>query len=526
MKKYLAYILITVFCFLTIIQSKIIYDSFQEHNIPVYDGVTYEKKQIEQFERFKGNFSLWKKNTEKNYQLMMNGVDGGYVTFLIYIAPKWLANDYDVLVRSFISLLIFSFSIFHYLARIHSNDYIRLGLIFLFLQFPLFYSERYGLSTYITEIPSAMLLLSGYIQFSLFRKNEKIVNLLAGVLLMIIPVYFRLNFIVYSFFFILPFIYVIIKFLIYNDWKIRIKVILFLSLILIIILNYFLLYKDYFINYYINPDIKWEGHGNLINSLKSFFIDYFNQIGWIGAFLILIILVSFKKINKVSWSSFYNFYPFIVIFSLIILINKYVAISHVISAITIFSFLFLIGLLNNIIISSKKIIAFSFYIFIIFGFISFFTKYNKVSKTLDYFEPSVLTEKYIFTKENNNSVKNYICLYNDVAETPIDVKLYRRTHRYLNSQNHFFYHDYGWFHKIDKSLDSNVCFDYLKNNFETKKIDLVVLNEKVDQELLKFPLALSIWKKLNHYFRNQNKYKIDHIEETELYGKLYFYRPI
>ena len=102
LKKIIVYLVLSVIIFFTVYKASLAYNVFIENNIPVYDGVTYEKKQIEQFIRFKDNFSLWKRLTEINYQLPLNTVDGGFVSFLILI----IYSDYIIITLSCTLVLI------------------------------------------------------------------------------------------------------------------------------------------------------------------------------------------------------------------------------------------------------------------------------------------------------------------------------------------------------------------------------------------------------------------------------------
>lgn len=524
MKKVIVYSILFILSILTVYKSQLVYTAFQENNIPVYDGVTYEKKQIEQFERFKGNYSLWKKNTEFQYQMMINGVDAGFVSLLIYIAPEWLANDYDILVRSFLCLFIFSITLYSYLSYLNKKLFFRLGIIFIILQLPLFYNEKYGLSTYIAEIPSALLLLSGYISILIYFKNNKIINLILGILFMIVPVYFRLNFIVYSFLFFLPLILELFKsFLKMNFFK-KVFILFFLITLLSMLGIYFIKYFDYFISYYVNPPVKWEGHGNMFDALGSFSKNYISQIGILGVLIIAFLVFKIKK-NTFDKDLILHSYPFISLFILIIFVNRAVSVPHVVSALTVFSLLMFVGLNLRKRNYDNKYNYIFYLLFIIYFSITFIFDLNSVKKTLKEYEASHKVVKYILTDQKLDKDFKYICLFNDVAETPIDVAIYREKGIYLNSQEHFYYHNYGWFHKVDKGLDEKKCSDFISNKIDDKFYDLIVLNDKIDKDLLSFPLAKKVWKRIAKDIYQSKKYTLVHTEKTKLYGNLLFYRP-
>lgn len=527
MKKVIVYSILFLLSIFTVYKSRLVYTAFQENNIPVYDGVTYEKKQIEQFERFKGNYSLWKKNTEFHYQMMMNTVDAGYVCFLIYTAPQWLANDYDVLIRSFLCLFIFSITLYHFLSYLYEKSLVRLTIILLILQLPLFYNERFGLSSYIAEIPSALLLLSGYIHVLIFFRNNKIFNLLLGVLLMAIPIFFRLNFIVYSCLFMIPLAWGILKRVVRLSNLNKLIFIVFSSFLIGILFVYFTKYFDYFISYYITPEVKWEGYGDVFAAFSSFLMNFINQLGLLGFILIAFILVIPKKvIFEEPISKLLLVSPFIIHFCIIIFVNKAAHVPHVITAMTVFSVLFLFSIpqIKSFDMNKTRLVLVMLLI-VVTGTFTFYTSLNRAKTTLPQLEASNKTVNYILKNIKFDKEFKYICIFNDVAETPIDVAIYREKGIYLNSQEHFYYHNYGWFHKVDKGLNEQKCSDFISNKIDDKFYDLIVLNDRIDKDLLSFPLAKKVWNRTTKHVFNSKKYTLIHTEKTKLYGNLLFYRP-
>ena len=528
MKKVIIYSILFLLSIFTVYESRLVYSAFQDNNIPVYDGVSYEKHQIEQFERFNGNFSLWKKNTEFDYQMMMNGVDAGFVSLLIYIAPQWLTNDYDILVRSFLCLFIFSITLYHFLSFLYEKSLVRLTLILLILQLPLFYNERFGLSSYIAEIPSALLLLSGYIHVLIFFRNNKLFNLLLGLLLMSIPIFFRLNFIVYACLFIIPLLWGILKRVFKLGIINKLIFILFSTCLIGILLVYFIKYFDYFISYYVIQEVKWEGYGNVFTAFNSFLMNFINQLGLLGFILIAFILVIPKKpmFDELKFKLL-PVLPFILHFCIIIFVNKASNVPHVITAMTVFSILFFFSIpqIKSFEITKTRLVLFMLLI-VVTGTFTFYTSLNRAKTTLPQLEASNKTVDYILKNIKLDKEFKYICFFNDVAETPIDVSIYREKGVYLNSQEHFYYHNFGWFHKVDKGLDEHKCSDFISHKIDDKFYDLIVLNTKIDKDLLSFPLAKKVWNRITEHVYNSKKYILIHTEKTKLYGNLLFYRPI
>ncbi len=524
MKKVIVYSILFLLSIFTVYKSRLVYSAFQKNNIPVYDGVSYEKHQIEQFERFNGNFSFWKKNTEFDYQMMMNGVDAGFVSLLIYISPQWLSNDYDILVRSFLCLFIFSISLYHFLSYLYEKQIVRLILIFSILQLPLFYNERFGLSSYIAEIPSALLLLSGYIHVLIFFRNNKVINLLLGLMLMSIPIFFRLNFIVYACLFIIPLLWEILKRVFKLGMINKIIFVVFSTCLIGILFTYFITYFDYFISYYVVQEVKWEGYGDVFTAFSSFLMNFINQLGLLGLILIAFILVFPKKpmFDELNFKLL-PILPFVLHFCIIIFVNKASNVPHVISAMTVFSILFFFSIpqIKSFEINKTRLVLF----ILVTGTFTFYTSLNKAKTTLSQLEASNKTVDFILDNIKLDKEFKYICLFNDVAETPIDVAIYREKGIYLNSQEHFYYHNFGWFHKVDKGLDEHKCSNFINNKVDSKFYDLIVLNEKIDQELLSFPLAKKVWKRTTQHVYNSKKYTLIHTEKTKAYGNLLFYRP-
>ena len=72
--------------------------------------------------------------------------------------------------------------------------------LFLISFLPVFHHFRYGLVTYIPELSSALLLMSGVISFTIFKIINKSIYIYIGILLMYASVIFRMNFVVYVFF--------------------------------------------------------------------------------------------------------------------------------------------------------------------------------------------------------------------------------------------------------------------------------------------------------------------------------------
>lgn len=525
----IVYLVIIIVSLFAVYKASVAYNTFIDNNIPVYDGVTYEKKQIEQFIRFKDNFSLWKRMTEINYQLPMNTVDGGFVSFLILVNPAWLANDWDVLIRSFLSVFIFSFTLYHFLSYLSESKVKRTLIVFLILQLPLFYSERYGLASYIAEIPSALLLLSGYLQVLIFYRNKSLFNFLFGLTLMVVPIFFRLNFAIYTSIFLIPLFFLCLKNLrTFSFWKNSV-VFIYSTVLLVIAGFYFIEYFEYFIGYYVKKEIAWEGHGNLSNSIIYFANNVSNQIGLIGffSFVFIISLISLKKEHSFSYPNYLLVYPFLTQFFVIIIVGKTVNVPHVITAISlsVLLTLFTIKIKKQIIFKSKQLILLSLFFIAAFNF-SFYRNLNKLEQTLPEYKASYGAVQFI---QNHKLIKpefKYISFVDDVAEVPIDIALYKKGEVYLKSQDHFYYHDYGWYHNIDKKMNATTCLNHYLNKIDNQEFDLILMDEGINKDLEQYPFSKRIHTKVRSYLQKSPNYKVVQTERTKLNGEIRYYAKV
>ena len=171
MKKIILGYLILLSTFVTY-KAYVAYDTFNLHNLPVYDGVMNENRQIHSYMRFKNNFSLIERYNQAIYEFTGNHLSGGFSCLLAVFNPNWFINDGDIILRSVISVLVFSIVLFSFL-KLRISDFKAISIITLIFQLPLFYHYRYGLTTYIPEIPSSLFLLSGYLLILMYFKTEK-----------------------------------------------------------------------------------------------------------------------------------------------------------------------------------------------------------------------------------------------------------------------------------------------------------------------------------------------------------------
>jgi hypothetical protein len=256
-------------------------------------------------------------------------------------------------------------------------------------------------------------------------------------------------------------------------------------------------------------------------------MNYIEQFGFLGLILIVFIILTPKKefFHK-TFNIFFMILPFLLHFSLIIFVNKASTVPHVIAAMTIFSILFFFSIpqIKSFEITKTSLVLFTLLI-IVLGTFTFYSSLERAKTTLPELEASNKTVDFILNNIKLDKEFKYICLFNDVAEIPIDVAMYREKGIYLNSQEHFYYHNYGWFHKVDKDLDEYKCSNFINNKVDTKFYDLIVLNEKIDQDLLNFPLSNKVWNRATKHVYNSKKYRLIHTEKTKLYGNLLFYRP-
>ena len=503
---------------LTTYKSYLAYSTFSENNAPVYDGVMYESRQIKTYMRYKNNFSLLERYNQVLYEFQGNEVSAGFSCLIALINPNWFINDGDIILRSFLAVLLFSIVFFNYLKRRTSilNACLILVLIF---QLPLFYHYRYGLTTYVPEIPSALLLLAGFIQFLNFFKSEKLIHCVTALLLVVVPIMFRFNFFVYAFCFMIPLLYKSFK-IIKTKSKKEIVLMLGFVLFLLIFLSFYILsHLSFFLNYYgsaIGSGISYA-KTDIFSSFEYLFFHLKEELGIFGVislFYLLVLNNENKLDEKNKLETFYLVYPILFFFSFIILYLCSTNVPHIIAAMVVFSFtLFLVPLKfiqNRMIKINPNAIKYGAVIFIVglnIGYVNSLSSFSITGK-------EHLTHRkvidFVAKQEGLNSNFKYIGFYDEMIENQVDVAVFNKTGIWLNSSNHFFMHDL-YLASLSANLNPDECANYYLDKIESEKFNLIFINKAINTPMFSFKVACKVDELI---YRSLIKNKNYHIVKT------------
>ena len=151
---------------------------------------------------------------------------------------------------------------------------------------------------------------------------------------------------------------------------------------------------------------------------------------------------------------------------------------------------------------------------------------NKLEQTLPEYKASYGAVQFI---QNHKLIKpefKYISFVDDVAEVPIDIALYKKGEVYLKSQDHFYYHDYGWYHNIDKKMNATTCLNHYLNKIDNQEFDLILMDEGINKDLEQYPFSKRIHTKVRSYLQKSPNYKVVQTERTKLNGEIRYYAKV
>ena len=114
MKKTHIFYLI-LFSLFTTYKTYLAYEIFDKNNVPVYDGVMNEDKQIRSYMRYKDNFSVMERVNQVYYEFVENPLSAGFSNTIALINLELFINDQDIIIRSFLAVFIFSLVLFRFL---------------------------------------------------------------------------------------------------------------------------------------------------------------------------------------------------------------------------------------------------------------------------------------------------------------------------------------------------------------------------------------------------------------------------
>ncbi len=496
-------------------QSNIIYSLFEINYLPVFDGVMYEKNQISRFLSFKGNYSFTERYNQFIYEITGNPVSGGFNSLMLLINPKLLINNIDIHIRSFIALFFLLYSLKIFLNFKNNINYI-LYFILIF-QLPIFYHFRFGLSSYVPDLTSALFLLASYFFTLSFIKTEKLKYFTITVFLILIAILSRFNFFIYTTLIFIPLIPELLKTLkkVFNN-KILFKIHLSIWVLTTLIISIYIIYHfDFFISYYTKP-AKYATV-NFWSSIYSVSKYFYEELGL--TYISIIICALFlrnrnrqtENDNNLHW--IFLALPFLLLFIFLIFILNATNQPHVFTILVVFSIPLTNIRLPIINRSSSNIIIATL---ITISIISSITKYHDLYKSIESKSiesksidcNSIVLAKKIDFHTNKSIKKSYFIIFDTSQEIPLDVFFFKK-YKYFN-QNILKYYFTDWdYYNIDKSLNHNKITSYYIRKITELKPKLIILN--------KFPLKLGIDRLLAEKI---NITLVDNIKKSKFYYKI------
>ncbi len=513
---------ICIICVIVVLKSVYIYDLFHLVNMPVFDGVMNEKNQFHSFVRFKGNFSLMERLNQVVYEFQGNPLSGGFGCFIALFAPKMFANDWDIYIRGFISSFVFSVFLSYYLKSIGVSLIRSIIFVGLILNLSIFYDFRIGLVSYIPEVSSTLFLLSGYLSLLIFTKNKSKRFLFFGLFFMFISIISRFNFFVYVLIFLIPFIFPIVRYLKCNNLINRLFVTFLFLFFSIFLFVYVKSNLKFFLDYYMKPVSYQEGS---ISFSFKYFIDFiYNRVGVFSllTFIYGLIIITYKT-NISRMEKLRLCYPFIFSISFFILFMK--ATQPHIFVIIIICFIPVLFIFNlnyyfeRINFKYLKIVALILFIFININFvIDCRTSLNKNEEL----QASKEIANYIYSYNRRNKNLEYLCLFDEQQEIPIEVYLFKKTKKCRLSNVKFYLRNWN-FYDIDKKLNEKSIFNYYKKYIDSD-LDLIIIDKNLNKRISNFDLASKVNRKILIYLMFNSKFKIVKKINNNFYGELLFFQ--
>ena len=521
-KTYLHISILLIVSIFATVKAKISYDSFTNSNIPIYDGVMYQIQQIRRYELFNGDFSWINRYSQAVYEFKGNYVSAAYSGFITFFFPSFLKNDTDIFIRSLFSIFIFSLSLYVYF-KDKIKPFKLIIILITILQFPVFYHHQVGLGSYIPELTASLILVSGFIFLLHFFSNYKFTYCFIGIILMVLPITFRFNFFAYCFLFSIPSFLLFVK-----NWKnfnspLKKKILIFIPLCILITGAYILYFFAPFYKYYTETAYNYSYFSLAFSTMSKNLWDYFN---WAGFLAILIILFSNDKKENSLLNNTLIAYPFLIFFSFIILYLQSENIPHINSAMAVF--FSLIAFVSFPIFKNKLPKLFSdktvlIYLSILIGYLNFsFIKDLEVKKDSHLYKVQRNIITFLTKKINENPKKlpTYLCVFEGMAEIPINVGVYTKTNKLLTIPQSFYNHDIFYVNSM-KCNNADECFEHYLPVMTS--VDYIMVNSN-DPKINLFPIAKSLNIKLKNYLHNNPKFEICKKIQSSFYGEIVIYQ--
>ena len=492
--------------------------NFESLNTPIYDGVMYDYQQIKRYDKFHGDFSLINRFSQAIYEFKGNATSGLYSALVTFLAPSFLISKWDIFIRSFIGVFLFSLSYYLFFKSYFHKNWVLVSLG-IFFQLPFFYHYRTGLGSSVPELVSAVYLLSGYLLILFGIYQLKIRYLAFGLLIMLIAVFFRFNFFVY-FVLLSP----SLLFGLIINWKLltlkqRKSSFLLLVLFLLVFVSYISIYFASFLNYYTKGSYAFTTISLSLNFMFEIFNEYF---GFIGLFILLLIIIGNSIFSSNIQYYFINkkllfFVPFSVFFSFIVLYLKSTNVPHIMSIMALFLALFLVSRKFPIYLKEKKWVIYLMIVLycIVFCVNGYAIYYQKVT---DQYKTQNEVVSYVEKRLSNNQNVNFRCFFDSGIEIPIIVALYNR--------QKILYPLEGGFNVQDVFYPKSI--DYHTNEYITnlQSTELIIINSQQSRGLQIGEKALMIQNNLRRHLINDPDYKIVKMISSSFYSNLLVFQRL
>ena len=501
-------------------------NAFDRTNVPVYDGVMYEYQQLKRYQKFDGDFSLKNRFSQSVYEYRGNPVGGMYSLLLTFFAPTFLQNDIDILIRSFIGLVLFNLAFFTLFRRRYS-EWWTFCLLLLISQVPVIYDYRIGIGAYTPELIGAIYLLAGYFflyQFILYKRN---IFFIIGIVSFLFPLSFRYNFFAYASLLSLPLIFLFIRdFSSFNYKRYRLILLFGILIILIYLLNFFYHFHNFY-GYYTKV---CYAIGNLKDSLLFYSLNIKEFYGKLFLILLLFVFIGnilFKRsinisTNKVLGNVLMVIYPYMVYSGFVIFIMNSTNTPHIMSISLFFGVLILpifqfFRLQTTFEFQSNKLLKITFSVLVVlFCLGSFLSNYlfNKNSHP----EKAYTTQRFTVDYIKKHPIKSMFNCYDAMLDIPINTSLFNENKKMVEYTGTFVIHDI-YLHYTCKNF--KICLDQYVN--QINKADLIVINEKETGPYI-FPMAKKIRIKLRALLLTSKTHKLVFKKYFPYYGNILFYR--
>ncbi len=497
-------LLLVVLATLVTIKSYFAYYWFHQHNLPVYDGIMYERNQILAYLRFHGHFSFM----DRVYQAIteFGETNGGFGFLIALINPNWFITDGDIILRSFVAVFFFSFMINKFL-EYHVSVINRFILLFSLFQLPMFYNFRIGLTTYVPDITSGLFLISGYLAIYLFIRNHRFRFLLLGMSLVILAIFCRLNFFVYATAIIFPMFLLVYK-SIRNErpttrWLTYTIIVISVSLATYYVSKHI----DFFIAYYMKP-IEFQ-KTTLSLSLRSLFEIYLSEISFFGTLLLTAVALLIPKVNLLNRgiALIVLVYPFIFFSTFLIFYLNAVNQPHVFSAFFVCSLPLILWGVKKRNFSYKKPLLYGT---ILISWIILTIQYFNDLKQYRMSDPNFLVSKklsnFIALQSRHKKNFNYICFYDEMVDIPIEVSVLNKTGVWLDTKSKFYFNDWNYY-DLDQQLNENHISDYYINKLKNEPFDLIAINQEINPKMKKYATAVFVNRKVFEFINRSDLYE-------------------